>query len=251
MKFGRKPPTPTMRSVRTAFVMEEALNTLGPAPAVSDDYVSAVDKVTSGAWGMMGNDQVGCCTMADSGHALMLRTANVSSIVIPETVDILAAYAAESGWNGVIGDVSDQGADEGQVCAFMETTGLLGHKSSATGAVDPTNQDHLAWCVQIFGDCRLGIYVTQREMDQFNAGQPWDAITQSQPDILGGHDVPIVKYDQTYWYVVTWGKLQAVKRGFPIEEAHSELYMDWIKQAGTSPSGFNLAQLYGDIIAVR
>lgn len=254
MKFGRKAPRPTMRSVRSAFVFEEHLNNLGPAPTASNDYVAAVDAVTGGDWGMMGNDAEGDCTCADPAHTLMLRTANVGKIVIPTLDDVNAMYKVVSGWNGVLNDPSDAGADETTVCEYMESTGLCGHKSVKFGSVDWTNLDHLKWCIQLFGACRIGFQVPAYAMDQFNAGQPWDVSSTADSTIVGEHDVPFVKYDGTgLIYAVTWGKLQPVTLAFLAmfnQEAHAEVFPDWVQANGLTPPGFNLSQLVADLPGV-
>jgi hypothetical protein len=88
-------------------------------------------------------------------------------------------------------------------------------------------------------------------MDQFEAGQPWDVVPGMTLD--GGHDVPMVDYDNKYVYVVTWGALQPVTYAFlaakygngtpVLEEAHVELDKEWLAKNGNSPAGFNWQSL--------
>lgn len=254
LMLGRKPAVHTLRSIRTAIVLNHHLTALGAPPAASNDYAAVVEGKTGGDWTMMGNDQVGCCTCADPGHQIMLRTANVgTAMMVPSTQDVLDAYKAVSGWNGVVGDPSDQGADENAVCAYMKSIGILGQKSDDYGSVDPANLDHVRWCTQLFGACRLGINVPQSFIDQFNADQPIDDI--GDQNIVGGHDVPVVRYDGQYFWIVTWGKLVPATIKFManpayIEEAHAELAFDWCNAQGIAPPGLDLAQLAADIAAV-
>lgn len=250
MKLGRKPPVHTRRTMRSALILSRYLDPLGAAPADSNDYVSAVNKAVNGDWGMMGNDQWGDCVEADTGHSLMLRTANTGTIVIPTTQDIEALYTAVTGFNPNDPN-TDQGTDETTMCQYMETTGLLGHKSDGTAMVDTTNLDHVKWSMQLFGALRLGMNVPDYCMDQFNSGKPWDVVGDPQSaNIEGGHDVPLVKYDSGMFYVVTWGKIQAMTPNFFkafVDEAHAEVYADWIKSTGVSPSGFGLDALLSDL----
>lgn len=262
VKFGRLPVRHTLQTRRSLGLMRLRLAALGPAPAVSSDWVKAVDAVTGGDWGMLGNDRAGDCVEACEGHYLMLRTANTGKIVIPTIGDILGLYSAETGYNG--SPSTDNGTDESSDAQFMVSTGLLGHKAMATGMVDHTNIDHVKWCVELFGAIELGINVPEFAMEQFNAGQPWDADPNGDQTLAGGHSVPIVKYDGTYFYVVTWGKLQPMTPAFytaligggrPIvEEAHATLYPDWIAPSGLSPPGFSLprlaAELGGEVEAI-
>jgi hypothetical protein len=251
LKFGRKPAVHNERTKQSGFAMDRALAPLGAAPAVSNDYVAAVDAVTGGNWQMLGNDQWGDCCEADDGHYLMLRTANQGPMVIPTTAEVLALYSAETGFDPSNPN-TDQGTDEVSDCEFMVNTGLLGHKAESTAFVDPHNENYLKWCIQLFGGCKFGINFPQSAMDQFNAGQPWTVVA-NDGGIIGGHDVVGVKYDGTYFYVVTWGKLQAVSPAWIdqyADEAHVLLFPDWIAANGASPAGFSLMTLIEDLKAI-
>ncbi len=253
MKLGRRPPVHNRRTLRGALAMARALDALGSPPAASADYVTAVMKQSPAGWGMDLNDSLGDCVCADSAHQVMLHTANAGTIVVPSNDDVLKLYEAVGGYKP--GDAStDQGCDETAMCQFLMTTGLCGQTSAGTGMVDPSNLDHIRWAVQLFGACRLGIMVGQDFIDQFTAGKPWEAPT-TDPN-AGGHDVPVVKYDDAYAYVVTWGGLQAVSWGLMangafLDEAHAEVFPDWVATSGNAPSGFPLAQLLADLSEVE
>lgn len=182
----------------------------------------------------------------------MLHSANTGTILIPSADDIQKLYEAVGGY--VPGDAStDQGCDETSMEQFLMATGLCGQKSAACGPIDPSNMDHLRWSVQVFGACRLGISVTDAMMDAFNAGQPWETFGGN---VEGGHDVPIVKYDADYAWVVTWGKLQPVAWSLLansqfLEEAHCSVWPDWIRAGGTAPSGLDMADLLADAAAIE
>lgn len=239
LKLGRKPAIHTVRTLRSAIVMAGALDPLGPPPAASNDYTIAV-KVP---WPMFLNDKLGDCVAADSAHTLMLRTANASSIVIPTDDDVTRLYEAVGGY--VPDDLStDQGCNETSMCEYLEHTGFLGHKADTIGSVDPANLDHIKWAIQLFGSCRIGLNLPQSAMDQFNNGEPWSV--SGDDTIIGGHDVPLVKYALDRIYCVTWGYLQPMTPEFLVkynEESHVELFSDWVRSQGTAPSGFDLADL--------
>jgi hypothetical protein len=244
MKLGRRAPRHTLRTIRSAVALAYALDPLGAPPAASDDYVSAVDKLTGGNWGVDLNDQLGDCVIADSAHQVMLHTANAGNMVTPTDAEVLEMYEVVGGYKP--GDPStDQGCDEGQACQYLMATGLADQKSAGTGFVDPANMDHIRWTVQLFGACRLGISVTDAMMQAFNAGQPWTSMTGN---IEGGHDVPVVRYDGDYAWVVTWGKLQPIAWALManaafLDEAHAEVWPDFLAATGTAPNGFNLKGL--------
>lgn len=249
-KRGRRPALHTRRTMQSALALHRALAPLGKPPTVSSDYVSAV--TAAGGWGgVMGNDQVGDCTIADCGHQVVLHTANVGPAVVPTTAQCLAVYSAISGYTPA-DEASDTGCDETTVCGYMVSTGLAGQKSAGSGMVDPANLDHLRWSTQIFGACRLGIVVDQAMEEAFSAGQPWEKAAASNDPNAGGHDVPIVKYDAEWAYVVTWGRLQAVAWALVaqsdfLQEGHCEAWPDFVRSGGTAPSGFDLSQLLAEL----
>jgi hypothetical protein len=182
----------------------------------------------------------------------MLRTANTGTIVIPQDSDIVALYEAVGGYNPA-DPSTDQGCDETAMCQYLETTGFLDHKADAIGTVEPSNLDHIKWCVQLFGACRLGWSVPNYAMEQFDAGLPFDLDPSGDQTIEGGHDTPIVKYDGEYFYVVTWNKLQPMTPAFfskYCDEAHSELFFDWIQSQGAAPSGLDLNTLASDLAEI-
>jgi hypothetical protein len=248
LMYGRRSALFTARTMRSAIVMARHIDPLGKPPASSNRYVDAVEAAVGGIdrWGMLGNDRYGDCVFADDGHVLMQITANTGSIVVPTAADCLANYAAETGFDP--NDPStDEGADETTDCEFMISAGLVGHKADVTGMVDPRNIDHVKWCVQLFGACRLGVRWTQEAMSQFNAGQP---ITDWSGTVDGGHDVPIVHYEGDTPYIVTWSQRVPTTWEWvahAAEEAHVLLYLDWVRRQGLSPAGFDLTVLEADI----
>lgn len=250
VKTGRCAAIHTRKTMRSALIMAKALDALGPGPKTTNDYRVAVNRTTNGDWGMLGNDNAGDCVWADSGHHLMLRTANAAgAIIVPTAEDVLACYSAVTGY--VPGnEATDRGTDEVTAMAYLKTTGLLGHKSNDYGTIDPLNQDHVRWCVELFGECRLGILVTPAMVQQFEDKLPWTRMmTDATPD---GHDVPIVYCDPDWAYVVTWAGEQRIAWSLLadthfVDEAHAELYYDWVREQGTAPSGLDLNQLESDL----
>lgn len=242
--YGRKSPQHTRRSFRSMMLMGGALNALGAPPAASNDYVAAV-KVP---WQIFGNDSIGDCVPCDTAHSLMLRTANVGQIVVPSEAEVVALYSAVGGYRADHPS-TDNGCEESAMCQYLVSTGFLGHKADAVGNIDPSNLDHLKWCVQLFGSCRLGLNLPGYAEDQFDAGQPWD-VSNVGDQSTAGHDVPLVDYRGGTFTCITWGRAQQVSLAFLAkycEEAHAELFPDWIAAQGVAPSGFDLATLSGKL----
>jgi hypothetical protein len=250
LKLGRTPATFDRRQMETAVLLAHHLDPLGLPPPESNNYVGAVEKLIGTDWGMMGNDQYGDCVIASEGHMMMLRTANTGMMVEPSTQQILDLYTAETGFNPSDPN-TDQGTNMNDDMAFMRQVGLLGHKAEATGSVLPQNMNHVKWCVQLFGACDLGVNVPQSMMDQFNRGEPFDDV--GDRGILGGHAIPLVHYDPTGLYVVTWGRRWPMTQRFfdtYCEEAHALLFSDWIRAAGSAPNDLSLSQLAQDLTNV-
>lgn len=248
LRLGRKPAKFTRRMMLGALVMAPMFDALGTPPVVANDYIGAVNV----PWGMMLNDQLGCCVCADTGHSLMLRTANQGGVVVPTDDDILKLYETVGHYDPSDSS-TDQGCVETDMLSYLTDTGFLGHKADATAGVNSTDLDHIRWTIQLFGDCRIGFNVPQSCMDQFNAGQPWDDVGDT--NMIGGHDVPLVHYDGDFFYAVTWGQLQKVTPRFLqnqnyLEEAHAELFFDWVSAQGMAPSGFDLTDLASKLAAL-
>lgn len=247
-RLGRLPPRLDRRTIASAAAMAAHLTRLGAPPSASVDRVSAI-----ASWGSMGNDVLGDCTCADTAHALMLRTNAVGSMIVPTVDQVVALYSAVSGYVPGYPN-TDRGAVEADVCAYMVSMGFLGHKADAFANLDPTNLDGLRWAVELFGTCRLGLDMPAYAMDQFDAGKPWDVDPSGDQTDEGGHDVPVVRYDDDMFWVVSWGRLQPVTAAFlraRLQEAHAELYFDWIAGNGRSPGGLDLSTLASDLASIR
>ena len=92
------------------------------------------------------------------------------------------------------------------MCQYLVDTGFLGHKANATGNIDPANLDHIKWCIQLFGLCRIGLNLPVYAENQFLAGQDWDVSTQGDQS-TNGHDVPLVGYQGNFLYLRDVGKI--------------------------------------------
>lgn len=213
---------------------------LGPflaaaAPPPSVDWYSAVP-----GWPMYLNDRIGDCTEAMVGHILENTSTYAGNPPVAITDhDVLAAYERVSGYNPA-DPSTDQGAVLQDVYNDWRKTGVGGHKNLVFAQVDHQNLTQVEQGVAMFGAVGLGIVVTQAMMDDFNADLPWSRSTGAQ---LGGHAVPIVGYDATYVYVVSWGRVQPMRWGVYAEvcdEAWVAVLPEWLNAAGHDPGGLDL-----------
>ena len=238
---GRLPARFGRGSMRFALAMASVIDPLGPAPDACNNYLAAMDETPCP---MFLNDQLGDCVCADTGHTLMVRTANASRLVTPSDDDIRKLYEVFGYRPG--DSNTDNGVCEVDMCAYLKSTGFLGHKLDDWATLEVTGHNglnHLRWANILCGTVRLGFNLPGYADDQFDANQPRDVQTTGDQS-TGGHDVPLVDYRGGLFYVTTWGRWrQPVTPAFMLkycEEAHPELSYDWIRSTGTAPSGLSL-----------
>ncbi|TYK45140.1 hypothetical protein [Actinomadura decatromicini] len=210
--------------------------TAAPAPLASVDWYS---KVTG--WPMFLNDEIGDCTAAMVSHNIQ----NTSTYGDGETVtvtddDVLAAYSRVSGYRPGRPD-TDRGAVLQDVYADWRKTGIAGHKALAFAEVEPSDVAEVKTAIHTFGAVGVGMTVTERLMDDFNAGLGW---TRTGGRSLGGHAVVAVGYDADGLDVVTWG--QVIRMSWAVwrravDEAWIAVVPEWINDTtNLSPLGVDL-----------
>ena len=197
-------------------------------------------------WGMLGNDQYGDCVIAGAGHETMIFTAE--GLGKPVSITDTKAIAD---YHTICGS-GDNGCDVRTVLGYRQKTGIHDanstlHKISAYTSMD-IDKDEVQLGVYYFSAVGIGFNFPAYAMDQFNAGKPWDVQT-TNATIEGGHYVPIIGYDSTYLYVVTWGQVQKMTYAFftkYCDEAWCLFSLEELKN-GISVEGFNQTQLVNDL----
>lgn len=154
-------------------------------------------------WGMLGNDQYGDCGVAGLEHGL-----EADSIItkehetFPDNARAVSYYLAYTG--GV-----DSGVVLSDYLAYVRAHGYYGKTVSAFAPVAVHDVPTLQTAVYLYGFSYTGIVVTQSMQQAFTNHEPWTTeLLNERP--LGGHCVPIVGYDDSYVYVITWGGIQAI-----------------------------------------
>jgi hypothetical protein len=205
-KLGKLPARPDA----VAFKLS-AFATL-PTPPAKYGHYKLVDK----DWGMLGNDMYGDCVLAGAAHETMLWNKEAKKDT-PFTTDIvLDAYSAITGFNRA-DPSTDNGTDMEEAAKFRRKVGMNDlqgqqHKIGAYLALKPGNVTQLKQAVSNFSAVGIGFLFPASAMDQFNNGKPW--AYKGDTDILGGHYVPVVGYNKTHLYVVTWGRLHKMSWAF-------------------------------------
>ena len=212
-------------------------------PALRDAVINSA--AVKQAWGAMLNDSIGDCTCAGFGHIVMLISAAMGKLVVPPDSEILSMYETIGGYKP--GDAStDNGAVELDALKFMRNVGLSGVKLDAFADIEPDNRDYIKYSIQLFGSCYIGVSMPQSAMDASDNGELWANV--SDTNIIGGHAIPLVDFDEQGPTCITWGQLQ--KMTWPwfekyCDEAHAPLFL-----AGFPPSGFDVPALEADLKVV-
>ena len=246
VKLGKAAPRRDHRTLRLAEYLTPALPPVPPS-------ASFAGAVPTGNWGMFMNDTLGDCTCAAAAHLLMQWTGSAGALVTPTDADILAAYAAITGYTPSDPD-SDGGAVELDVLNYWRATGIAGHKIGAYASVNPKNHAHVQAAAYLFGGLYIGVALPLSAQGQ----QTWDVVGDgktgdSAPGSWGGHAVEVVAYDAGGLWVVTWGALMRVTWAFwdaYVDEAYAILSPDFIEGNGNTPEGFALAALQADLAGV-
>lgn len=241
---------------RTAFDPSRPRLDLGPrlsieaivnAPAAAD-WLSRVK-----AWGMLANDSLGDCVIAEGLHEIEARTTYASTPFVATTAEAIATYSAVTGYNPA-DPSTDQGTNMADFMAYWRKTGVAGHKIVAYASVDIKSFTEIEAAVALFGAVACGISFPKSAMAQFDAGQTWDVVP-NDGGIEGGHAIHLGAYDSKtgLYEVVTWGAVQKVTRKFLakyLEEAWVVITQDWIEANGSSPAGLDLYGLGQDFAAL-
>jgi hypothetical protein len=237
--LGRQPADPTQPKLR--------LRRTGTVQAPETcDWLSQVAR-----WGMLGNDQVGDCTMAGAAHVAMAvdKYGQNRDLTITDQ-QVLTAYSAVSGYNPA-DPATDVGATLQDALNYWRKQGLVGNTIAAFAFIDPQDLELVRACIAVFGAVYTGFNVPQSAMEQFNHGQPWTVTGRTR--MLGGHCVPLGAYTPDTFTCVTWGQTQTMDLGFYrryFDEVAVPIDLDWMRANGTSPAGLDVAALNTDFTAL-
>jgi hypothetical protein len=241
-RLGRKALKTDSRTLRLAKYMK----TLAPAPPA----VNWAKGITN--FGMMLNDNLGCCTIAGVGHAIQIWTANASSEqTIPDSI-IQNYYST---WDGYVpGDPStDNGGVELDVLSDWKAHGFSGHLLTAYADPAVSSLAEVKQAINLFLGLYIGLSVTDQVMENDNDPTiPWDVTPGDTID--GGHCVYVIGYDAQFIYFVSWGQIYKMTTQYwttYVDEAHALMSPDLLSSSGLSASGFNSAQLLADLAAIH
>lgn len=239
MKLGKKPAKKDARTLKLGKYFGAAL----PAPP---DSVNNSRDATD--WGMMLNDNLGCCTIAGIGHAIQVMVlseilpAAKPGIISPSDDIILRYYEQWDGYNPA-DPTTDQGGIELDVLNAFRRDGFAGYQLLAYADPDQTNLTHVKQAIWLFG----GLYIGLALPLGWQGASVWDS-NMGDPGSWGGHAVFVPDYDEQGPTCITWGGLQKMTwQGFQqyVDELHALIVPDF-----RPPDGFDLAALQADLALV-
>lgn len=244
-KLGRVPSAPDAPKLYLSKYLD-----VSAMPTVPANFGHEKDMTVP--FGMLGNDQWGCCVFAGAAHEHMIWEAANKRAVSDFTADsVLSDYSAVTGFDPGDPD-SDRGTDMATAARYRQMTGIVDgdgnrHKIGAYLALEPGNMGELLSAAYLFGAVGVGIVVTEQNMERFKAGKPW--IFRRNGNVLGGHYVPVVARRGHYLVAVTWGRLQLMTPSFYMKQSDEAfVYLsDEYLTGDISPEGFDRGTLLRDL----
>ncbi len=191
-------------------------------------------------WGVMGNDEYGNCVIATTGHLLMAWNAavngNVGTISDQAVIELSRDMGALRGFN-IIDRLN-----------YWQNTGMFGNNLWAWADIRSDKVTDHRFSIWAFGATDIGLQLPAawQEADVWDTG----AGRAYRQNSWGPHSVPLIGYDESFFYCVTWGRLQKLTYAAVedyCDEAYAIIDPDWLEASGVSPSLFDLPQLHRDL----
>ena len=196
-----------------------------------------------GDWGMYGNDTYGDCGVAGIGHGeLAVADDTGTSQLGLSAAQVVNYYLTYTGGE-------DNGVVLADFLAYVRKNGWFGRQLAGYAPVAINDMNTLKFAINAYGFAYTGIEVTDLMMQAFQDSAPWTSSMVNQGNVEGGHCIPLVGYDETHLYCVTWGRVQAIM--YPgwtamSSEAWATIWGE-VPASGLTGHGVNLAALQADL----
>ena len=194
---------------------------------------------------MDGNADYGDCGVAGLNHGFMAAAADTrEGESFPTADQVVSYYLNYTGGQ-------DSGVVLSDYLSYVKQNGFYGHSVSAYAPVSVSDVNTLRFAINAYDFAYVGITVTSAMMQAAQGNPPWTWTLEeaNDPDQVGGHCIPIVGYDSTWLYAVTWGNI--VRIAYPAwhqmgDEAWCVLTGELVS-AGGDGHGISLAALQADL----
>lgn len=214
---GKLKPKIDDRTIRLSSIIRKEL--LPPLPEYYDldEALGGIDNNR-----MFLNDLYGCCVISARAHQTFRfeKFEQGTQIEIADQ-EVKDQYFKETGggdWGLILLNSLKSWRKEGW------PIGDWIYNIYAFASVDWKDHDEVKHCIHLLGGVNFGMRVYQKDMDQFNAGEPWE-LTGDNGNYLGGHGVYLhdFGYDADGITCTTWGQRQVMSWPFwdnRIDEAY-------------------------------
>lgn len=200
-------------------------------------------------YGMLMNDQIGCCTLSAVGHIIMSFSALDADAVMQYMTDaeIEAYYKIIGHWNPE-DPATDQGCILADVLNYWMVNGIRCgteiNKIYGYSFVDPTNVKLLRYALYNFGSIDLGLKLPQ----YCEKNTTWEIVPDMGP-ILGGHCTTINAMDDNWFYGVSWGEKIQYSAAFISQYADEAFVVH--NDHFTNPIGLDYTTLEADLTKIK
>ena len=218
-------------------------------PTVPKKFGHLIAAAPPGGWGILGNDQYGCCVMAGAAHEHMLWAWATKRPIPPfTTAGVVEQYLERTGG-------SDDGLDPVAIAGWRQRTGIkdaqgVSHKIDAYARI--SSLDDLDLAVYLFGIAAFCWRLPDNAEDQFGAEHIWDD-TSKPPDDNNGHYTPIGgKNSVGNYQFLTWGRIQAATPAYTAKYMDAGgclayLSQEYLLATGASPEAIRWGDLAIDL----
>jgi hypothetical protein len=259
MKLGLKPPDP-----RKPILLELGRYVDLAKLPVPPDQFGHQGLVKDPAWtDALGNDDWGDCACAGPGHQIIEWHAETGIPVNITEASTLQNYTQIAGFNPDAGpsgsNPTDTGCDLDDMANYWRTTGFIDadnnrHQVMAYISLEPGNLVQLWVATFLFSSVGIGWALPNSAMEQTQAGQPWDVVSDDGGE-AGGHYTPnFARLNPTEGGVNSWGMWQPFTSRFYSKynnQGIAALSTEKFKTLQAADiDGLNLTLLEGDLKAV-
>lgn len=246
-KYGKLKPKLDKRTLRFSKYLTPAL----PVPPTEFAWLPQTE------YGSMLNNNIGCCTISATGHAIQVWTKFAFDYYTPPDSDILLGYEAVTGIEGAAYNpvtlANDNGCNMLDVLNYWRNTGISGHKISGYASLNVGNLAEMRASIMLFLGIYTGINVPTYLENIFEDNSiVWD-VAKSGDDTTsaGGHCIWILKYNdkqQLVWFV-SWGLIFKMTYALLLElvdEWYAVDSSDFFKN-GKTPLGYDVVAMQSDL----